>query len=53
MTFRDFGWLVALVVTLIASGERERDLRLRLEQEREFAESVAWEATNRMERAHE
>ena len=48
MTFRDFSWLTALLVLLLASGERESDLRLRLEQEREFSEAVAWEATSRM-----
>lgn len=41
---KDAGYLALLLLLFGLSGERERDLRLRLEGEREFAESLAQEA---------
>ena len=38
---KDAGYLALLLLLFDLSGERERDLRLRLEGEREFAESPA------------
>ena len=41
---KDAAYLALLLLFFGLSGERERDLRLRLESERAFAESLAQEA---------
>jgi hypothetical protein len=41
-----FGALLILLL-LAVSGERESELRARLESEREFSEAVAWESDQR------
>ena len=40
---RDLAYVLALIALLALGGERESELRARLENEREFAESVAIE----------
>ena len=41
---KDAIYMAAFVLMLFLSGEKERDLRLRLEEERAFCESLAQEA---------
>ena len=44
MRLRDWGWLILLLALFLVSGEREKDLRLRLEAEESFSRALAWEA---------
>ena len=44
MNLKDLGWLLLLLALFLVSGEREKDLRLRLEAEESLSQSLAWEA---------
>ena len=44
MRLTDWGWLILLLALFLVSGEREKDLRLRLEAEESFSRALAWEA---------
>lgn len=44
ITPKDLGWLLLLLALFLVSGEREKDLRLRLQAEEEFSRSLIWEA---------
>ena len=53
---KDGLYVALLAVLFLLSGEREKDLRLRLEEERTFSESLAQEAdwmTNSLAQAGE